>query len=123
MKTKLLFAALLITTITFAQTTKKGYDHYATSSANKKMNKSELIDAKAKKSKSSIKRYGKMGNHPDNARHNWMNNPSRPRKSQLNIRKKPGRTTNNNSTSKGILTPPKSTKATDYNSSRSNKRG
>ena len=44
MKTKLfLFAALLITTITFSQTTKKGYDHYkAKSASSKKMNKGEL---------------------------------------------------------------------------------
>lgn len=71
MKTKLfLIATLLISTITFSQTSKKGYDYYQ-SIGSSKMNKAELIDAMAK------------DNH---------------------LRKRPGRT-----------------KATDYNSSRSNK--
>lgn len=48
MKTKLLlFAALLITTITFSQTSKKVYNH-SEASKSQKMNKAELVDAIAK---------------------------------------------------------------------------
>jgi len=81
MKTKLfLIATLFISTLTFSQTTKKGYDHYVASSesrAAKKMNKGELIKAMPKEGKSSIKKYGKMGNHPTTARHNWIKGRSR----------------------------------------------
>jgi len=63
MKTTLfLFATLFITTITFSQTSKKGYDHYSASSASraaKKMNKGELIDAMAKDANNSRKRTGR----------------------------------------------------------------
>jgi nucleoid DNA-binding protein len=52
MKTKLLLlAAVLITSITFSQTSKKGYDFYMATSdfpQSQKMNKGELIDAMAK---------------------------------------------------------------------------
>lgn len=61
MKTKLfLFTALLISTITFSQTTKKGYDYYKAASYSK-MNKGELIEATAKEagnSKSKSISYG-----------------------------------------------------------------
>ena len=67
MKTKLfLFAALFITTITFSQTSKKGYDHCVAashSSASKKMNKAELIDAVAKDA-NLRKRPGRTGRNP-----------------------------------------------------------
>lgn len=52
MKTKLLlFAAVLITSITFSQTSKRGYDFYMATSdfpQSQKRNKGELIDAMAK---------------------------------------------------------------------------
>lgn len=64
MKTKLfLFAALLITTITFSQTSKKGYNHYKASSS-QKMNKGELIDAIAKDANFSNKRAARTGRNP-----------------------------------------------------------
>ena len=130
MKTTLfLIATLFISTITFSQTTKKGYDHYAASnqsSAAKKMNKGELIDAMAKDGniskraartgrnpqtgrdissgrptgkRGSIKTETTQGNQKAQARHNWMNNPSRATSSKqasgqskdLHIRKRPGR--------------------------------
>ena len=130
MKTTLfLIATLFISTITFSQTTKKGYDHYAASnqsSAAKKMNKGELIDAMAKDGniskraartgrnpqtgrdissgrptgkRGSIKTETTQGNQKAQARHNWMNNPSRATSSKqasgqskdLHLRKRPGR--------------------------------
>ena len=149
MKTTLfLIATLFISTITFSQTTKKGYDHYTASnqsSAAKKMNKGELIDAMAKDANLSkadagkalnpsiSKRAARTGRNPQTgkeiksarntnglptgrrtykmnskttqanqkaeARHNWMNNPSRATSSKqasgqskdLHLRKRPGR--------------------------------
>lgn len=98
MKTKLFFAALLITTITFSQNSKKGYNYYKAKSdvtKSKKMNKGELIDAMAKDGNSSAKKIGKMGNHPNVAKHNWINSPSRAKnskqKNDLHLRKRPGR--------------------------------
>ena len=245
MKTTLfLFATLFITTITFSQTSKKGYDHYSAQSASKKMNKGELIDAMAKDGNIS-KRAARTGRNPQTgkeiksvrntnglptgkrtyktnaktnqgnqkaeARHNWIQGRSRsniskpaseqttskkfrirpidgkneagqsdnhnlrkrpgrsqgdpipgigitkeqgfaqdgddlhirkrPGRSQgdpipgmdittekgvgstksKNLRKRPGRTTYKNAKSTSIINPPIPTKATDYNSSRSNK--
>lgn len=52
MKTKLfLFTALLITTIVFSQTSKKGYDYYKAKSdvsKSQKMNKGELVNSVAR---------------------------------------------------------------------------
>jgi len=190
MKTKLLLiTALFISTITFSQTSKKGFDYYQSSSASsKKMNKGELTDAMTKNAnlskadagkalndfkssktgnkrrtkgfgatdiaeidlnaKNSKKHYGKMGNHPNITQHNWINNPSRAgslkqeigqtnsrkvrfrpidgknelgQSNDLILRKRPGRTKYKKSKGTTIFTPPIPTKATDYNSSRSNK--
>jgi nucleoid DNA-binding protein len=64
MKTKLfLLAALIFSTITFSQTSKKGYDYYKASS-NSKMNKAELIDAIAKDAGNTTKRVSKTGRNP-----------------------------------------------------------
>lgn len=61
--TLLLFAALLISTITFSQTTKKGYTYYKNTS-DLKMNKAELIDAMAKDANNSQKRVARAGRNP-----------------------------------------------------------
>jgi nucleoid DNA-binding protein len=61
--TLLLFAALLISTITFSQTTRKGYTYYKNSS-DVKMNKAELIDAMAKEANNSKKRVARTGRNP-----------------------------------------------------------
>lgn len=64
MKTKLfLFAALLITTITFSQTSRKGYTYYKNTS-DLKMNKAELIDAMAKDANNSQKRAVRTVRNP-----------------------------------------------------------
>jgi len=99
MKTKLfLFTALFITTITFSQTSKKGYDYYKAKSdmaKSQKMNKGELVDATAKDVNSRKKILGKMGNHPNSTKHNWIQTPSRAKSSKqtndLHLRKRPGR--------------------------------
>lgn len=66
MKTTLfLIATLFISTITFSQTSKKGYDHYTALSASraaKKMNKGKLIDAMAKSANLSKADAGKALN-------------------------------------------------------------
>ncbi|MBT8316956.1 MAG: hypothetical protein HKP59_04975 [Lutibacter sp.] len=78
MKTKLfLIATLFISTLTFSQTTKKGYNYYKNTSDIKKMKNGEEIHVLAKQRKFSIKKYGKMGNHPTTARHNWIQGRSR----------------------------------------------
>ncbi|MEX1383956.1 HU family DNA-binding protein [Lutibacter sp.] len=104
MKTTLfLFATLFISTITFSQTSKKGYDYYKASS-HTKMNKGELIDAMAKDANNSQKRAARTGRNPQTgkeikisnktkAQHNWMNNPS----SAGNLNQKSGQTSSKNS--------------------------
>ena len=110
MKTKLfLIATLFISTITFSQNSRKGYnsdDYYYKYSSNTKMNKAELIDAMSKDGNIS-KRAARVGRNPQTgatikaiARHNWVYNVSRTRSSKQELeqikafplRKKPGRT-------------------------------
>lgn len=63
MKLKLfLIATLLISTITFSQTSKKGYNYYNASS-DTRINKAELIDALAK-DVSISKRAARIGRNP-----------------------------------------------------------
>ena len=108
MKTKLfLFATLLISTIAFSQTSKKGYDYYAASSqlsASKKMNKGELIDAMAKDAKSSTKKYGKMGNHPNITQHNSLNSNSRQKSSRVGRNPQTGKAIKNARNTNGLPT-------------------
>ncbi|WP_299527318.1 hypothetical protein [uncultured Lutibacter sp.] len=167
MKTKLfLIATLLISTITFSQTSKKGYDYYQASS-DTKMNKAELVDSIAKDAGNS--KTSRVGRNPQTGatikakpRHNWVNSNSRSRVSNqkieqttnyktrqrpidgknkfgqsddLILRKRPGRSQGDPVPGIGITTEqgkvgtqgkqikikPKSTNATDYNSSRSNR--
>ena len=140
MKTKLfLIATLFISTITFSQTTKKGYDYYKASSA-AKMNKGELVDAIAKDANSSRKKIARTGRNPQvgstiksKERHNWVSSHSRGRiskqefgqtKPQNNrIRPIDGKREHGRTRANYIRKRPGITKATDYNSSRSNKRG
>jgi len=153
MKTNLfLIATLLISTIAFSQTSKKGYDYYAASSqssASKKMNKGELIDAMAKDA-NLRKRPSRVGRNPQtgkaikNAR-NTNGLPTgrrtgrRTERSQgdpvpgigitkeqgyqggsdLYVRKRPGSRTKYKTSQ--LNQSIDSLKATDYNSSRSNK--
>jgi len=140
MKTQLfLIAALFISTITSSQTSKKGYDYYKASS-DTKINKAELIDVIAKDATLSRKRIGETLKKPQKRNVKKSNDlilRKRPGRSQgdpvpgigitreqaykdgadLYIRKRPGRTKNHNVSSNNTT----SSKATDYNSSRSNK--
>ncbi len=125
MKTKLFFiATFLISTITFSQTSKKGYDYYKASS-DTRMNKGELIDAMAKDGNIS-KRVSRTGRNPQTGKEIKSASANK----DLHLRKRPGRikTKNNNikqengpKTGQNLRKRPGATKATDYNSSRSNK--
>ena len=114
MKTKLLLiATLLISTITFSQTSKKGYDYYKASS-DTRMNKAELIDALAKDANIS-KRAARIGRNPQTgkeikvkaqdhnaSRSNTTSSKTAPNSNENNsntkvIRKRPGRTKYKNS--------------------------
>jgi hypothetical protein len=127
MKTKLfLFAALIISTITFSQTSKKGYDYYKAVTNSSKMNKGELVDAIAKDAGNFEKRVARTGRNPQTGK----KIKSASQTKDLRIRKRPGRIKNNNfnvkqeygpTIGKNLRKRPGGTKATDYNSSRSNK--
>jgi hypothetical protein len=158
MKTKLfLFVALLISTITFSQTSKKGYNYYKAKSdiaKKQKMNKGELIDAMAKDANLK-KRQGRsktIGNYAtisskkqlrkrpgrtkfgtkistEGQTHRGQGDPipgigiTKEKGNSKYLRKRPGRTKYKKSSSNLNSITTKSTKATDYNSSRSNKKG
>ena len=126
MKTTLfLIATLFISTITFSQTSKKGYDHYKTAK-NSKMNKAELIDVMASDANNSKKRVTSTSRNPQTGEVIKSNGKT----NDLHLRKRPGRTKTEKfhvkqefgpKQSQAIRKKPGRTKATGYNSSRSNK--
>ena len=152
MKTKiLLFATLLITTITFSQTSKKGYDYYNAVS-DSRMNKGELVHVIAKDANKSRKGAARKNRRPQlfsvqksskfNVKQEFGPTKAQQRRqrpidgkqearqnNRTHLRKRTGRTKYNNSTNNkagksnelNIRKKPGRTKATDYNSSRSNK--
>ena len=142
MKTKfLLFAILLITTITFSQTSKKGHDHYKAQSDVSKsqiMDKGESTDAWVKYLKNKKRRTARTGRNPQTGgtivnsgtievKGDFINNEldptivqqrrQRPFDEKLEQRNNSVQKNNRNH----IRKKPGRTKATDYNSSRSNR--
>lgn len=124
--TYFLIATLFISTITFSQTSKKGYDHYKAAKTSK-MNKAELIDTMASDANNNVKkRVTSTGRNPQTGE--VIKSDSKTK--DLHLRKRPDRTKIEKNQVKQNFRPAKSqtirkkpgrTKATDYNSSRSNK--
>lgn len=113
MKTTLFLTALFISTITFAQTSKKGYDYYKNASDNRAASATDYNSSRSNKSEDSGIVAPNFNGTQTNIRTRTPKFNSRSR-SNKNLHRKAPKNQNNNK-------PNKQSSATDYNSSRSNK--